>query len=56
MERTLSSIPPADYGRFGTASAPTVVDIRRRANLVTAGELAETQNWPAATVKQARRG
>jgi hypothetical protein len=56
MERTLSSISPADYGRIGIASAPIVVDVRRRADLATGGELAETHNWPAATVKQARRG
>jgi rhodanese-related sulfurtransferase len=40
MERTLSSISPAElYARLGTASAPTVVDVRRPADFATAGEL-----------------
>src|SRR5438128_4582051 len=40
MERTLSSIsPPELYARLGTAAAPTVVDVRRRADFATAGEL-----------------
>ena len=33
MEQTLSSISPTElYGRLGTASAPTVVDVRRPAD------------------------
>src|ERR1700730_17435762 len=40
MEQTLSSISPAElYTRLGTAAAPTVVDVRRRADFATAGEL-----------------
>jgi rhodanese-related sulfurtransferase len=40
MEQTLSSISPAElYARLGTAAAPTVVDVRRRADFATAGEL-----------------
>src|SRR5712691_11537074 len=40
MEQTLSSIAPAElYARLGTAAAPTVVDVRRRADFATAGEL-----------------
>ncbi len=40
MERTLSSISPTElYARLGTAAAPTVVDVRRRADFATAGEL-----------------
>jgi len=40
MEGTLSSILPAElYGRLGTASAPTVVDVRRPADFATAGAL-----------------
>src|ERR1700747_2414509 len=40
MEQTLSSIPPTElYGRLGTASAPTVVDVPRPADFATAGEL-----------------
>ena len=40
MEGTLSSILPAElYGRLGTASAPTVVDVRRPADFATASEL-----------------
>jgi hypothetical protein len=57
MERTLPAISPAErYARLGAASASTVVDIWRRANLATAGELAETHNWPATAVKQASHG
>ena len=40
MEQTLSSISPTElYARLGTAAAPTVVDVRRRADFATAGEL-----------------
>src|SRR5215472_13298645 len=40
MEQTLSSISPAElYGRLGTASAPTVVDVRRLADFATADQL-----------------
>ena len=40
MEQTLSSISPMElYGRLGTATAPTVVDVRRPADFATAGEL-----------------
>jgi hypothetical protein len=57
MERILPSILPSDlYDRIGTASGPTIVDVRRRVDLAIADELEETHNWLAATVKQARRG
>src|SRR5215475_1911565 len=40
MEGTLSSISPTElYARLGTASAPTVVDVRRPADFATAGAL-----------------
>src|SRR5262252_1962675 len=40
MEQTLSSISPMElYGRLGTASAPTVIDVRRPVDFATAGEL-----------------
>ena len=40
MEQVLSLISTTDlYGRLGTATAPTVVDVRRPADFATAGEL-----------------
>jgi rhodanese-related sulfurtransferase len=40
MEQVLPSISAADlYDRLGTASAPTVVDVRRPADFASAGEL-----------------
>ena len=40
MERTPSSISPDElYARLGTASAPTVVDVRCSGDFATAGEL-----------------
>ena len=40
MEQAVPSMPAAElYARLGTASAPTVVDVRRAADLADAGEL-----------------
>ena len=40
MQQALPSVTAADlYARLGTASAPTVIDVRRAADLVDAGEL-----------------
>ena len=40
MEQAFPSISPADlYARLGTATAPTVVDVRRPADFADAGEL-----------------
>src|SRR5262245_1215011 len=40
MESALPSISPTDlYSRLGTATAPTLLDVRRPADFATAGEL-----------------